>query len=173
MGEKIKMKIKGKAWKFGDDINTDIIISGKYKFKTLNMDELAKHAMEALDPKFSEKVKPGDLMVAGKNFGCGSSREHAPRVLKKLGISAVIAKSFARIFYRNSINIGLPLIESAEASEKIGEGDEIEVNLEKGLILNLSKNEIYKFKPLPKVFMEILKEGGLVAYLKKHGDYKV
>ena len=167
------MKVKGKAWKFGDDINTDLIISGKYKFKTLKMDELAKHAMEALDPKFSEKVKSGDLVVAGKNFGCGSSREHAPRVLKELGISAIIAKSFARIFYRNSINIGLPLIESAEAAEKISEGDEVEIDLEKGTISNLSKGEVYHFKPLPKVFMEILKEGGLVEYLKKYGDYKV
>ncbi len=167
------MKVKGRVWKFGDNINTDIIISGKYKFKTLRMDELAKHAMEALDPKFSEKVKPGDLMVAGKNFGCGSSREHAPRVLKELGISAIIAKSFARIFYRNSINIGLPLVEAPEAAEKIDEGDEVEIDFEKGLIFNLSKGETYQFKPPPKVFMEILREGGLVPYLRKHGDYKV
>ena len=167
------MKVKGRAWKFGDDINTDIIISGKYKFKTLDMRELAKHAMEALDPRFSEKVKPGDILVAGKNFGCGSSREHAPRVLKELGLGVIIARSFARIFYRNAVNIGLPVVESPEASARISEGDQVEVDLEKGLIRNLTKGETYSFKPIPPALMEILKEGGLVEYLRKAGDYKL
>ena len=167
------MKVKGRVWKFGDDINTDIIISGKYKFKTLDMQELAKHAMEALDPQFSSKVKPGDLIVAGKNFGCGSSREHAPRVLKALGIGAVIAKSFARIFYRNAINVGLPVVESLEAVKELKEGDEVEVDLERGEIRNLTTGKTYSFKPIPKALMEILKEGGLVEYLRKAGDYKL
>lgn len=167
------MKVKGKVWKFGDDINTDIIISGKYKFKTLNMKELAKHAMEALDPQFSSKVKPGDLMVAGKNFGCGSSREHAPRVLKALGISVIIAKSFARIFYRNAVNVGLPVVEAPEAAEELKEGDLVEVDLEKGVISNLTTGKTYKFKPIPEALMGILREGGLVEYLRKFGDYKI
>ncbi|MHC1589457.1 MAG: 3-isopropylmalate dehydratase small subunit [Candidatus Hecatellaceae archaeon] len=167
------MKVKGKAWKFGDDINTDIIISGKYKFKTLDMKELAKHAMEALDPNFSKKVKPGDLMVAGKNFGCGSSREHAPRVLKELGIGAVIAKSFARIFYRNAVNVGLPVVEAPEAAERIAEGSMVEVDLEKGVIRDLTEGKTYSFKPIPSALMEILREGGLVEYLRKAGDYKL
>jgi len=167
------VKVKGKAWKFGDDINTDIIISGKYKFKTLDMKELAKHAMEALDPNFSKKVKPGDLMVAGKNFGCGSSREHAPRVLKELGIGAVIAKSFARIFYRNAVNVGLPVVEAPEAAERIAEGSMVEVDLEKGVIRDLTEGKTYSFKPIPSALMEILREGGLVEYLRKAGDYKL
>ena len=167
------MKVKGRVWRFGDDINTDIIISGKYKFKTLNMEELAKHAMEALDPKFHEKVKPGDVIVAGKNFGCGSSREHAPRVLKALGLGAVVAKSFARIFYRNAINVGLPVVESPEASAEIGEGNLVEIDLERGVIADLSTGKSYRFKPVPPALMEILKAGGLVEYLKKAGDYKV
>ncbi|RLI15525.1 MAG: 3-isopropylmalate dehydratase small subunit [Candidatus Hecatellales archaeon] len=167
------MKVKGKTWKFGDDINTDIIISGKYKFKTLDMKELAKHAMEALDPNFSKKVKPGDLMVAGKNFGCGSSREHAPRVLKELGIGAVIAKSFARIFYRNAVNVGLPVVEAPEAAERIAEGSMVEVDLEKGVIRDLTEGKTYSFKPIPSALMEILREGGLVEYLRKAGDYKL
>jgi len=167
------VKIKGRVWKFGDDINTDIIIPGKYKFKTLDMKELAKHAMEAVDPKFSEKVKPGDVLVAGKNFGCGSSREHAPRVLKALDLGAVIAKSFARIFYRNAINVGLPVVEAPEAAEEIREGEEVEVDLEKGEIKNLTTGKIYRFKPIPPALMEILKAGGLVEYMRKVGDYKV
>lgn len=167
------MKVKGRAWRFGDDINTDVIISGKYKFKTLNMKELAKHAMEALDPKFSEKVKPGDVLVAGKNFGCGSSREHAPRVLKELGISVVIAKSFARIFYRNAVNVGLPVVEAPEAANQIAQGNLVEVDLEKGFIRDLTTDKTYDFKPIPPALMEILKEGGLVEYLRKAGDYKL
>jgi len=171
--ERLKVKVKGRAWRFGDDINTDVIISGKYKFKTLDMKELAKHAMEALDPKFSEKVKPGDVLVAGKNFGCGSSREHAPRVLKELGISVVIAKSFARIFYRNAVNVGLPVVEAPEAASQIAQGNLIEVNLKDGLIRDLTTNKTYYFKPIPPALMEILREGGLVEYLRKAGDYKL
>jgi len=170
MGE---LKIRGKAWKFGDDINTDVIIPGKYKFKTLNMKELATHAMEGVDPNFSRKVNPGDLIVAGKNFGCGSSREHAPRVLKELGISAVVAESFARIFFRNAINVGLPVVECKEAVKEISEGDVIEVSLEEGILKNLTKGRSYRFKPIPSPLLNILKAGGLVEYLKKHETYKI
>ncbi len=170
MGE---LKIRGKAWKFGDDINTDVIIPGKYKFKTLNMKELATHAMEGVDPNFSRKVNPGDLIVAGKNFGCGSSREHAPRVLKELGISAVVAESFARIFFRNAINVGLPVVECKEAVKEISEGDVIEVSLEEGILKNLTKGRSYRFKPIPSPLLNILRAGGLVEYLKKHETYEI
>jgi len=166
------MKFKGKVWKFGDDVNTDIIIPGKYKFKTLDMKELAKHAMEGIDPNFSKKVNLGDIIVAGKNFGCGSSREHAPRVLKEVGISTIIAESFARIFFRNAINIGLPVIECKDAAREIVEGDIVEVDLEKGLISNLKNGKNYKFKPIPKPLINILNSGGLIEYLKRFGDYQ-
>ncbi|MGP3668093.1 MAG: 3-isopropylmalate dehydratase small subunit [Candidatus Bathyarchaeota archaeon] len=166
------MKFKGKAWKFGDDVNTDVIIPGKYKFKTLDMKELAKHAMEGIDPSFSKKVNVGDIIVAGKNFGCGSSREQAPRVLKELGISTIIAESFARIFFRNAINIGLPLIECKDASREIVEGDVVEVNLEEGLIVNHKTGKSYKFKPIPKPLLAILNSGGLINYFKNFGDYQ-
>lgn len=163
--------VKGKVWKFGDDINTDIIIPGKYKFKTLNMKELAEHAMEGVDPDFPKKTRPGDIIVAGKNFGCGSSREHAPRVLKELGIGAVVAGSFARIFFRNSVNVGLPLVESKEASKEAKEGDVLEIDLERGTIKNVNAGKSYSFKPIPSVLLDILQNGGLVEYLKKKGMY--
>ncbi|WP_309493208.1 3-isopropylmalate dehydratase small subunit [Candidatus Hecatella orcuttiae] len=163
--------IKGRVWKFGDDVNTDVIIPGKYKFKTLNMKELAEHAMEGLDPNFSKKAKPGDVIVAGKNFGCGSSREHAPRVLKELGIGAVVAESFARIFFRNAINVGLPVLESKEASKETREGDILEIDLEAGVIKNREAERSYNFRPLPSVLLDILQSGGLVEYLKKKGTY--
>ena len=158
----------GKVWKFGDDVNTDYIIAGKYKLSITDLDELSKHAMETLMPDFSKKVKKGDFIVAGKNFGCGSSREQAPLVLKHLGISAVIAKSFARIFYRNAVNIGLPVIECADI-DKIKHGDILEVNMQKGYVRNVTKGETYRVKPLPPEIQEILLEGGLVKYVKKHG----
>ena len=167
MNEKM---LKGRAWKFGDSVSTDDIIAGRYKFKTLNMKELAKHAMENIRPVFADQVKPGDIIVAGWNFGCGSSREQAPRVLKELGISCIIAKSFARIFYRNSIIIGLPLIECPEAVDSIDEGNEVEVILDKGVVRNLTKKLEFKAKPYPEFLLKILKEGGLIRYVKKFGE---
>jgi len=158
----------GRAWKFGDDINTDYIIAGKYKLSITDIDELSKHAMEAIMPDFSEKVKRGDFIVAGRNFGCGSSREQAPLVLKRLGIAAVIARSFARIFYRNAVNIGLPVVECEDADE-IQQGDMLEVDLQKGYVKNVTQGNVYKIKPLPSDLWEILAEGGLVNYVKKHG----
>lgn len=160
--------IRGRVWKFGDDINTDLIIAGKYKLSITDIGELSKHAMEALIPGFAEKVSRGDIIVAGKNFGCGSSREQAPLVLKHLGIGAVIAESFARIFYRNAINIGLPVLECKEV-HKISGGDILEVDLAGGSIKNITKGEIYNVKPIPSSLLEILAEGGLVSYVKKHG----
>jgi len=164
----LSAKIVGRVWKFGDDINTDLIIAGKYKLSITNIDELAKHAMEALIPNFAERVKRGDIIVAGRNFGCGSSREQAPLVLKHIGIGAVIAESFARIFYRNAINIGLPAIECRDTS-RILDGDILEVNLLEGYVKNLTRNEIYSIKPIPPALLEILASGGLVNYVKKYG----
>ena len=164
----MNLKIKGKAWKFGNDINTDLIIAGKYKLSITDIDELSRHAMEALMPDFAKKIKKGDLVVAGRNFGCGSSREQAPLVLKHIGVGAVIAESFARIFYRNAINIGLPVIECKETN-KIANGDLLEVSLSEGHIKNLTKNEVYEFKPIPQALLEILVSGGLVNYVKKYG----
>jgi 3-isopropylmalate/(R)-2-methylmalate dehydratase small subunit len=164
----LSAKIIGRVWKLGDNINTDLIIAGKYKLSITDINELSKHAMETLIPNFAEKVKRGDLIVAGKNFGCGSSREQAPLVLKHLGVGAVIAESFARIFYRNAINIGLPAVECKEAS-RIIDGDMLEVNLMEGYIKNLTRSEIYSIKPIPPALLEILAEGGLVNYVRKHG----
>jgi len=162
------MQIRGKVWKFGDDINTDLIIAGKYKLSITNLDELSKHAMEVVMPNFAEKVEQGDLIVAGRNFGCGSSREQAPLVLKHLGIAAVIAKSFARIFYRNAMNIGLPPVECSDV-DNIEAGDILEVDMTKGYVKNLSKGTLHSIKPVPPELWEILSEGGLVSYVKKHG----
>ena len=158
----------GKAWRFGDDVNTDVIISGKYKLSITDLDELSKHAMEAVMPEFASKVQKGDYIVAGKNFGCGSSREQAPLVLQRLGVAAVVARSFARIFYRNAINIGLPAVE-CEQSDRIQEGDLIRVDLAKGVVNNISRGEFYAVKPLPPQLRVILSEGGLISYVKKHG----
>ncbi len=164
------MQLKGKAHKFGDNVNTDYIISGKYKFKTLDMDELAQHLMEDLDKDFAKKVRAGDFIVAGKNFGCGSSREQAPLVIKAAGIGAVAAKSFARIFYRNAINIGLPVIECDTGG--IDDGDVLLADLEQGFIKDLSKDMKIKTNALPRVMIEILDEGGLVGHFKKHRGFK-
>jgi 3-isopropylmalate/(R)-2-methylmalate dehydratase small subunit len=161
--------IKGIVWKFGDDISTDLIIAGKYKFKTIDFDELAKHAMEGADPEFALKVSTGDIIVAGKNFGCGSSREQAPIVLQRAGVSAVIAKSFARIFYRNSFNIGLPLVECPEAVDKIKAGQTVEISLSRGSLM--AGGETFSFKPIPDFLMEILKDGGLVEHYKRIGSF--
>jgi len=165
------MVLKGKVHKFGDDINTDYIISGKYKFKTLDMNELSKHLMEDIDPEFYKKIEKGDFIVAGENFGCGSSREQAPLVIKHAGISAVIAKSFARIFFRNSINVGLVLIEAD--TDEIENGDEIEVDVENGVIKNLTKGKEIKTSRLPKFMLDIIKEGGVVNYIKKYGSFSL
>ncbi len=166
------MKIKGRAWRFGDSVSTDDIIAGRYKFRTINMKELAKHAMENIRPGFAEKVKPGDLIVAGRNFGCGSSREQAPRVLKELGISCIIAKSFARIFFRNAVNVGLPVIECPEAAESTDEGDIVEVDLSKGIVRNLSKGLEFRARPLPDFMLRILEDGGLTEHYRKHGEFR-
>lgn len=167
----IPVLLKGKAHRFGDDINTDYIISGKYKFKTLDMDELARHVMEDLDPDFYRKIAPGDFIVAGRNFGCGSSREQAPLAIKHAGISAVLAKSFARLFYRNAINTGLPVVECD--TDQIDPGDELEVDLQSGLITNRTKGKTLPVKPLPPVMIKILNDGGLVAHFRKHGGFKL
>jgi len=157
--------MKGKAWKFGNNIDTDLIIPARY-LNTSDPDELAKYAMEDADPEWVDKMKKGDFIVAGDNFGCGSSREHAPIALKAAGISAVIAKSFARIFYRNAINIGLPILESVDAAEQINEGDELEVDLAAGNIKDLTKGEIFKAQPFPEFMQKIIDQGGLINYLK-------
>ncbi|MEW6738345.1 MAG: 3-isopropylmalate dehydratase small subunit [Nitrospirota bacterium] len=160
------MLLKGKVWRFGDDIDTDAIIPARY-LNTSDPNELAKHVMEDADKEFPNKVKAGDIIVAGKNFGCGSSREHAPIAIKAAGVQAVIAKSFARIFYRNSFNIGLPIFESDEASEKIKEGDTVEVDADKGIIKNLSTGEQYIAKPIPPFMQELIAAGGLIEWTKK------
>jgi 3-isopropylmalate/(R)-2-methylmalate dehydratase small subunit len=157
---------KGKVWRFGDDIDTDAIIPARY-LNTSDPNELARHVMEDADKEFPNKVKAGDIIIAGKNFGCGSSREHAPIAIKAAGVQAVIAKSFARIFYRNSFNIGLPIFESDEASEKIKEGDTVEIDADKGIIKNISTGEQYTAKPIPPFMQELIASGGLIEWTKK------
>jgi 3-isopropylmalate/(R)-2-methylmalate dehydratase small subunit len=163
-------RIKGKAHVYGDNIDTDAIIPGKYT-KTLNLQTFADHVLEDLDPEFRSKVQAGDILVAGDNFGCGSSREQAPLALKIAGVSAVISKYFARIFFRNAINIGLPVLEIPDFD--IENGDELELDLEAGRIENLTKGNSYTATKMPEVMMDILGEGGLVNYLSKHGNYKL
>jgi 3-isopropylmalate/(R)-2-methylmalate dehydratase small subunit len=160
------MFIKGRVWKFGNDIDTDVIIPARY-LNTSDPVELAKHVMEGVDKDFSRKVKTGDIIVAGKNFGCGSSREHAPIAIKASGIQAVIAKSFARIFYRNAFNIGLPIFESFDASERIQETDLIEIDVDKGIIKNATRQEEYRANPIPQFMQELISAGGLVEWTKK------
>jgi 3-isopropylmalate dehydratase small subunit len=159
------MKFTGKVWKFGNDVDTDLIIPARY-LNTSDPAELAKHCMEDADITFAGKVGKGDIIVAGKNFGCGSSREHAPVAIKAAGVSCVIAKDFARIFYRNSFNIGLPIFESEEASAKIAEGDVVEIDADNGVIKNTTKNETYKVKAIPGFMQELVAAGGLIAYGK-------
>ncbi|NLB53214.1 MAG: 3-isopropylmalate dehydratase small subunit [Syntrophomonadaceae bacterium] len=163
------MKLTGKCHKFGNDVNTDYIISGRHKFKTLDMKELAKYVMEDLDPDFYSKVNAGDFIVAGTNFGCGSSREQAPLAIINANIGAVVAKSFARIFYRNCINTGLPLIECD--TDQINAGDELEINLDEGTLFNKTTGKVISIAPLPPVMLKILTEGGLVEHFKKHGTF--
>ena len=157
------MKLQGKTWKFGDNINTDLIIPARY-MTAYEAAELGKHCMEDADPEFSKKVKPGDIIIAGENFGCGSSREHAVLALKGAGVSAIVAKSFARIFFRNAINTGLPIIESPEAAAVIKEGAEIVIDLTAGKIEDKSKNQTFVIKEFPKFLTEIVENGGLLKW---------
>jgi 3-isopropylmalate/(R)-2-methylmalate dehydratase small subunit len=159
------MKACGKVHKYGDNVDTDVIIPARY-LNTANMEELAQHCMEDIDIDFAKNVKKGDIMVAKANFGCGSSREHAPASIKASGISCVIAKSFARIFYRNAINIGLPIIECEEASEKIEAGDEVEIDFDSGVITNKTKNETYQGQSFPEFLIKIINSNGLLNSLK-------
>ncbi|MFQ5999383.1 MAG: 3-isopropylmalate dehydratase small subunit [Candidatus Bathyarchaeia archaeon] len=158
--------IYGKAIKFGDNVDTDVILPGKYLVFT-DPTELAKHAMEGLDPTFTKKIHDGALIVAGKNFGCGSSREQAPLALKYAGVKCVLAESFARIFYRNAITIGLPVLECLGVSSKVAEGDELVVDLRVGEVKNKSKNLFLQATQLPEFILEILNDGGLIEYLRR------
>ena len=158
------MQAKGKVYKYGDNVDTDVIIPARYLNITDGM-ELAKHCMEDIDKEFIKTVQKGDIMVAQKNFGCGSSREHAPLVIKCAGVSCVIAETFARIFYRNAINIGLPIIECAEAANAIEAGDEVEIDFDSGMIHNLTKNESYKGQAFPPFMQKIISAGGLINYI--------
>jgi len=166
------MKLVGNSLKLGDNINTDFIISGRYKFAITDIKELAKHIMEDIDPIFYSKITPGrTFIVAGENFGMGSSREQAPLVIKESGVNAVLAKSFARIFYRNAFNIGLCLIETD--TDKIKDNDALQIDLDNGIIVNTSRNINLEIKPLPVFMQELLKEGGIINYFKKYGELKV
>ncbi len=160
------MIIKGKVWKFKDNIDTDVIIPARY-LNTSDPKELALHCMEDYDSEFVKKINQGDIIVAGRNFGCGSSREHAPIALKAAGVSCIIAKSFARIFFRNAINIGLPIFESEEIAEQSSEGDFLEVDAIKGIIKNINKDRNYKLNPLPAFIQNIISLGGLREYVKE------
>ncbi len=164
------MKFSGKAIKYGDNVDTDVIIPARY-LNTIDKKELASHCMEDIDKDFAAKVNQGDIMVAGYNFGCGSSREHAPIAIKESGISLVIAKSFARIFYRNSINIGLAILECEEAAEAIEDGNEIEVDLDSGIIYDKTSGESYTTQPFPEFIQKIITAGGLIESIK-NGDIK-
>ncbi|MBW1679806.1 MAG: 3-isopropylmalate dehydratase small subunit [Deltaproteobacteria bacterium] len=164
-------RFKGKAWKFGDGISTDHIAPGRLFHLRSNLTELAKHVLEDARPEFASKVQAGDFVVGGKNFGQGSSREHAPTIIKIAGVSAVVAKSFARIFFRNCINVGLPAV--ILNTDKIDDGDDLEIDLTAGQLFNLTKQESYTFPPLPPVMANILSDGGLVTHIKKHGDLKI
>jgi len=157
--------MNGKSWKYGDNVNTDEIIPARY-LNTTDKKELASHCMEDIDKDFVKKADKGDIIVAGDNFGCGSSREHAPISIKALGISCVIAKSFARIFFRNAINIGLPIFESEEASAEISDGDEVEVDINSSKITNLTTNKEYSFTPFADEMKDIIQAGGLMEYIK-------
>ena len=160
------MNTQGTVFKYPDNVDTDVIIPARY-LNTSDAQELAKHCMEDIDTEFVKKVQPGDIMVAGWNFGCGSSREHAPLVIKTCGTGCVIAKSFARIFYRNAINIGLPILECPEAAEEISDGDEVQVNFDTGVISDLTTGKSYQAQPFPPFIQNIIKKGGLLAALKE------
>ena len=159
------MDAKGRVFRYGDNVDTDVIIPARY-LNTSNGKELAAHCMEDIDINFVKEVKDGDIIVADKNFGCGSSREHAPLSIKEAGVSCVIARTFARIFYRNAINIGLPILECEAAADGIEKGNEVEVNFDTGVITNITKNETYQGQPFPPFMQDIIKQGGLVNKLK-------
>ena len=161
----MEKKVQGRVHKYGDDVNTDVIIPARY-LNIHDMDELSLHCMEDIDPKFVEKANPGDIIVACDNFGCGSSREHAPVVIKQRGISCVIATTFARIFYRNAINIGLPILECPDASAGIDDGDEVTVDYDTGVITNVTKGQTYQAEPFPAFIKDMIQKGGLMASLK-------
>jgi 3-isopropylmalate/(R)-2-methylmalate dehydratase small subunit len=163
--------LRGRAFKFGDGISTDHIIPGRYAHLRSNLPELAKHVLEDADSTFAERVKPGDFVVGGSNFGLGSSREHAPLVIKMAGVSAILAKSVARIFFRNAINLGLPVLICD--TDKINDGDELEVDLAAGKVKNLTNGTELAFGKIPGVMLTILDEGGLIPYIQKHGDFKL
>lgn len=160
------MNTKGKVFKYPDNVDTDVIIPARY-LNTSDAKELTKHCMEDIDPEFINNVQKGDVMVAGWNFGCGSSREHAPLVIKTAGTGCVIAKSFARIFYRNSINIGLPILECPEAADAINAGDEVEVNFDTGVITDITTSKTFQAQPFPEFIQNIISKGGLLASLKE------
>ncbi len=163
--------LNGKAFKFGDGVSTDHIIPGRYAHLRSNLPELAKHVLEDADPGFAARVKPGDFVVGGKNFGLGSSREHAPLVIKMAGVSAILAKSVARIFFRNAINLGLPVLICD--TEKIDDGDELEVDLAAGTVSDVTNGNRFTFGRIPPAMLRILDEGGLIPYIQKHGDFKL
>lgn len=163
------MLLKGKAHIFGNDVSTDDIIASKYKSSTTDMAEMSKYLMGNVDPDFVRRIAPGDFIVAGSNFGCGSSRETAPRVIKLAGLSAVLARGFARIFFRNAINVGLPVVECATGSIK--EGERLEVDLTAGLVRNLTQGTEVRIAPLPPVMLELLSDGGLSEHFKKYGTF--
>jgi 3-isopropylmalate/(R)-2-methylmalate dehydratase small subunit len=163
--------LKGRAFKFGDNISTDHIIPGRYAPLRSNLPELAKHVMEDADPTFASRVKKGDFIVGGSNFGLGSSREHAPLVIKMAGVSAVLAKSVARIFFRNAINLGLPVLICD--TDKIDDGDKLEVDLKTGVIKDITNGNHLSFGKIPEIMLGILNQGGLVPYIQKHGDFKL
>ena len=163
--------LKGKAFKFGDGVSTDHIIPGRYAHLRSNLPELAKHVLEDADPGFAARVKPGDFVVGGKNFRLGSSREHAPLVIKMAGVSAILAKSVARIFFRNAINLGLPVLICD--TEKIDDGDELEIDLAAGTVSDVTNGNRFTFGRIPPAMLSILDEGGLIPYIQKHGDFKL
>lgn len=159
-------QLEGKVWRFGNDVDTDLIIPARY-LNTSDPKELAAHCMEDADPGFVSKVNTGDIIVAGKNFGCGSSREHAPIAIKEAGVTCVIAASFARIFYRNAINIGLPILESPEASAAIAEGDQVAIDLNTGVITDISNGKTFQAEKFPPFMQQLITAGGLIEYVKK------
>ncbi len=163
--------LTGRAWKFGDNVSTDLICPGRYYHLRSNLKEIAKHVLEDARSDFADLVKKGDFVVAGVNFGLGSSREHAPIIIKMAGVSAVLAKSCARIFYRNAYNVGLPVILCD--TDRINDGDELHIEMEKGEVKNSNTGEMLPFSPIPQIMADILKEGGLVPYLRKYRDIKI
>lgn len=165
------MIIKGKAWKFGDDISTDHIIPGRFYHLRSNLEELTKHIFDDVSPNFAQRITKGDVIVAGRNFGLGSSREHAPLTIKLAGIDAIVAESFARIFYRNAINVGLAAIICP--AKEINEGDELEIRVDEGVLIDTATGTEKRFSPLPEIMRKILDEGGLDSYIRKHRELKI